>query len=105
MPAAHRGEGSFRFRVAFSDGIKISYKTVRDASFTVTAGDVTGARRVDGRRDLWEITVEPASDTAVTVPAAGDDGLRRERGDLHQRRPAAVTRAVGDGGPGRWASR
>ena len=67
VPAAHRGEGSFRFRVAFSDGIKISYKTVRDASFTVTAGDVTGARRVDGRRDLWEITVEPASDTAVTV--------------------------------------
>ncbi len=67
LPAEHRGQGSFRFRVAFSDGIKISYKTVRDASFTVTAGDVTGARRVDGRRDLWEITVEPASDTAVTV--------------------------------------
>ena len=67
MPSEHRGDGTFSFRVAFSDGIKISYKTVRDASFTVTAGDVTGARRVDGRRDLWEITVEPASDTAVTV--------------------------------------
>ena len=33
----------------------------------MTGGDVTQASRVDGRRDLWKITVEPASDTAVTV--------------------------------------
>ncbi len=67
MPAEHRGQGSFSFRVAFSDGISISYKTVRDASFTVTGGDVTRARRVDGRRDLWKITIEPASHEALTV--------------------------------------
>ena len=67
LPAEHAGQGSFSFRVAFSDGIKISYTTVRDASFTVTAGEVTQARRVDGRRDLWKITVEPDSDGAVTV--------------------------------------
>ena len=67
MPAEHAGQGSFSFRVAFSDGINSSYKTVRDASFTVTGGDVTRARRVDGRRDLWKITVEPDSDGAVTV--------------------------------------
>ena len=67
LPAEHRGQGSFNFRVAFSDGINISYTTVRDASFTVTAGEVTQARRVDGRRDLWKITVEPDSDGAVTV--------------------------------------
>ena len=67
MPAEHDGQGSFRFRVAFSDGIKISYKTMRDVSFRVTAGDVTGARRVDGRRDLWQITVEPDSDEAVRI--------------------------------------
>ena len=53
--------------MAFSEGIRISYKTVRDASFTVTAGEVTQARRVDGRRDLWKITIEPDSDEAVTV--------------------------------------
>ena len=44
MPAEHAGQGSFSFRVAFSDGINSSYKTVRDASFTVTGGDVTRAR-------------------------------------------------------------
>ena len=67
MPAKHRGQGSFSFRVAFSEGISISYKTVRDASFRVTGGDVTQANRVDGRRDLWRIKVEPDSDEAVTV--------------------------------------
>ena len=67
MPAEHRGQGSFSFRVAFSEGISISYKTVRDASFRVTGGEVTRARRVDKRRDLWKITVEPDSDGAVTI--------------------------------------
>ena len=67
LPAEHAGQGSFSFRVAFSEGINVSYTTVRDASFTVTGGDVTRARRVDKRRDLWKITVEPDSDGAVTV--------------------------------------
>ena len=67
VPAAHDGETAFRVRLAFSEGISISYTRMRDASFTVTGGDVTAARRVDGRRDLWEITIEPDADEAVTV--------------------------------------
>ena len=67
MPAEHAGQGSFSFRVAFSEGISISYKTVRDASFRVTGGDVTKASRVDSRRDLWKITIVPDSAEAVTV--------------------------------------
>ena len=67
VPASHDGERAFSFRVAFSDGISISYTRMRDASFQVTAGEVTAARRVDGRRDLWEITIEPDSDETVTV--------------------------------------
>ena len=67
MPAEHNGQGSFNFRVAFSDGISVSYTTVRDASFRVTGGDVTRARRVDKRRDLWKITIEPDSHEAVSV--------------------------------------
>ena len=49
MPAEHAGQGSFSFRVAFSDGLNISYKTMRDASFRVTGGDVTKASRVDSK--------------------------------------------------------
>ena len=67
MPGEHRGEGDFKFRVQFSDEIKISYKTMRDRSFRVTNADITGARRVDGRRDLWEMTVEPDSHRTVTI--------------------------------------
>ena len=67
MPAEHAGQGAFSFRVAFSDGISVSYKTVRDASFRVTGGNVTAARRVDKRRDLWKITIEPDSHEAVSV--------------------------------------
>ena len=44
---------------------------MRDDAFSLSEGDVTGARRVDGRNDLWEITVEPDddSDVGITLPA------------------------------------
>ncbi len=71
VPAEHDGENAFRFRVAFSEGIAISYKTLRDESFTVTEGRVTEARRIDGRNDEWEITVEPDSREAVTITLSG----------------------------------
>ena len=61
MPAEHNGTDSFTFRIAFSDDIRISYKTFRDHSIEVTGGSVTKARRVNRRRDLWEITVEPGA--------------------------------------------
>ena len=71
MPAEHDGETAFSFRVEFSEDVGVSYITLRDDSFTVTEGDVTGARRVNGRHDLWEITVEPDSREAVTISLAG----------------------------------
>ncbi len=44
---------------------------MRDDAFNLDDGDVTTARRVDGRHDLWEITVEPDdnSDVVITLPA------------------------------------
>ena len=44
---------------------------MRDDAFNLDDGDVTTARRVDGRNDLWEITVEPDDNTVVviTLPA------------------------------------
>ena len=66
-PDSHNGTDAFTFRIAFSDGINISYKTFRDHSLEVTGGSVTKARRVNRRRDLWEITVEPNADADVSV--------------------------------------
>ena len=71
LPEAHGGEDAFTFRVAFSENIGIGFKALRDHSFTVSGGAVTGARRVDGRHDLWEITVEPGSDEAMTIALPG----------------------------------
>ena len=66
-PPSHNGSDTFTFRIAFSEPISISYKTLRDDSLDVTNGSATKAKRVDGQSDLWEITVEPDSDAAVTV--------------------------------------
>ena len=76
VPEAHDGQSAFSFRVAFSEDIGISYQTLRDESFTTTGGAVTGARRVDGRNDLWEITVEPsgADNVTITLPRGRDCG-------------------------------
>ena len=67
LPAEHRGEGGFRFRVAFSEDIGISFRSLREDTFTVTGGRVTGGKRVDGRRDLFEMTVRPTSVGDVTI--------------------------------------
>ena len=71
MPEAHDGESAFRFRVAFSEDIGIGYRSMRDEAFTVSGGEVTGAKRVDGRHDRWRITVEPDSDSDVAITLPG----------------------------------
>ena len=86
VPAEHDGETAFGFRVEFSEDVGISYIMLRDESFSVTEGDVTGARRVNGRHDLWEITVEPDSREAMTISLAagrdcGTDGAVCTSGD------------------------
>ena len=71
LPDSHDGSTAFTFRVLFSEDVGISYVNMRDDAFSLSEGDVTGARRVDGRDDLWEITVEPDdnSDVGITLPA------------------------------------
>ena len=77
MPAKHKGEGGFRFRVAFSENIGISFRALREDAFTVSGGRVTGGKRVDGRRDLFEMTVRPESDgdVTITLPAGRECGV------------------------------
>ena len=69
-PTSHNGSDSFRIRIAFSETPEsgFSYTTMRDHAFTVTGGDVTGARRlVSGKNPRWEITVQPSGNADVTV--------------------------------------
>ena len=77
LPEAHDGESAFRFRVAFSEDIGISFRSLREDAFTVIGGRVTGGRRVDDRRDLFEMTVEPdgGGDVTVTLPAGRECGV------------------------------
>ena len=71
LPSSHDGSAEFAFQVLFSEDVGISYVNMRDDAFTVTDGDVQTAKRVDGRHDLWKITVEPDdnSDVVITLPA------------------------------------
>ena len=72
VPSSHDGSTSFTLRVEFSEAVGTSASTMRDHAFEVTGGSVTGAQGVDGRRDLWELTVEPSTNGAVTVELPAD---------------------------------
>ena len=72
-PGSHNGQEKFTFELRFSEelGTGFSYKTLRDHAFTVTRGEVVGARRLDSDSDTpnirWEISVTPDSNADVTV--------------------------------------
>ena len=67
VPEAHDGSSAFALRLAFSEDVAGRFRRMRTDVFEVTGGAVTDLRRVDQRRDLWTVTIEPSSDAAVTV--------------------------------------
>ena len=81
LPETHDGSRAIRFRVAFSENIGISYRSLREDAFTVSGGRVTGGKRVNGRRDLFEMTVRPETDGDVTIalPAERSCGVSGSR--------------------------
>ena len=87
-PAAHNGEDAFTVRIAFSEAVAVSYRTLRDHALEVTGGRVTRAKRVDGRSDLWRITIAPDGDAGVNVVLPVTDSCDAQ---------GAV--CTGDGGP------
>ena len=72
-PAEHDGRKGFKVRIAFSApvaaGAKKALPTLR-----LDGAKVTRARRVNKRRDLWELRIRPRSHGAVTLslPATAD---------------------------------
>ncbi|WP_420444505.1 cadherin-like beta sandwich domain-containing protein [Candidatus Poriferisodalis sp.] len=67
-PAAHRGyDTRFTVKIQFSEAIRMSFKWLRDSALEVTDGQVTTAKRVDGRADLWIIGINTDSRRPVTI--------------------------------------
>ena len=68
LPAEHDGESAFTFRIAFSEPLSwMNGQRLREDVVAVAGGRATKAGRVNRRRDLWELTVEPDSLADVTV--------------------------------------
>ena len=67
-PAVHRGyDTRFTVKIQFSEAIRTSFKWLRDSALEVTDGQVTTAKRVDGRADLWIIGINTDSRRPVTI--------------------------------------
>ena len=72
-PESHDGQEDFTFELRFSEEPKEGFSdvTLRDHAFTVTGGEVAGARKLDGDSATpnirWEISVSPDSNADVTV--------------------------------------
>ena len=69
FPTNHDGTNPFTFRIAFSAEVTISPQDMKDHALVVAGGTVTNATGVDGRKDLWELTLEPAGTGAVSILA------------------------------------
>ena len=70
VPESHDGSTVFTFELRFSETPRkrFSYMIMRDLAFTVTGGEVTGARRLEqGKNVRWEIHVRPDGNGPVTL--------------------------------------
>ena len=75
VPASLSSTAPFSMLLSFSEPpVDISYLTIRDDALSVGGGTVTRAKRVDGRNDLWAITIHPDGgvDVTVTIEARSD---------------------------------
>ena len=70
VPEEHDGSTAFTLQLAFNEPIRTTEAAIQQA-LIVTDGTVTSARQVDGRRNLWEITVTPNSndDVSISLPS------------------------------------
>ena len=68
LPAGHDGSTEFALQLVFSEPIWLTEAVIRTQALTVAGGRVTSARRVGGRSDLWEITIQPnANDVSISL--------------------------------------
>ena len=66
MTESHDGTSAFTLRLRFSEAVDIAATALRDV-LAVTGGTVSQVAQVDGRSDLWEVTVMPNSADDVEI--------------------------------------
>ena len=110
MPAEHRGEGGFRFRVAFNEDVGIGDRALREDAFTVTGAEATGT--IENRDPMPRALLARFGRTAAVqvveqVEALGGDVRTTMFGADYARGPLVVglspsnTRGLGEySGPG-----
>ena len=59
-PSSHDGATAFTVRLALSEAVSNTADDIRDNTFTVSGGTLSAVRAVDGRSDLWELTIAPS---------------------------------------------
>ena len=65
-PAGHAG-AAFHARITFSRPLRVGWRTVLGQGFTVAGGSLARVRRVSGRSDIWELTIEPTTADSVVI--------------------------------------
>ena len=70
-PESHDGSTAFSFRILFSKDVDIEPDALRDDAIKVSHATVTAAARVDGRDDLWEVTLTPKATQAISIQLRG----------------------------------
>ena len=71
-PESHDGANPITLRLAFSEDVAVEPDAMRDHALLTSGGTVTSAARVDGRSDLWELTIEPAGNGPVGIVVPKD---------------------------------
>ena len=75
VPASHDGTNMFTFRIAFSEALAAGMKTGVRQSLSVSGANVKTILRVNSRRDLFEIKLEPkgADDVSLSLGPSTTD--------------------------------
>ena len=71
-PESHDGANPITLRLAFSEDVAVEPEDMRDHALLLSDGIVTAAARVEGRSDLWELTIEPAGNGPVGIVVPKD---------------------------------
>ena len=66
VPESHTGE-EFRFRIAFSEPVDLQAQDLVDGPLVVTGALSLLAANVDGRADLWQVTVRPDGAQNISI--------------------------------------